>query len=168
MLSARRLVNGLIADAGVGNHHAELTEQAPRPMLVVHELFRLAQEVRVLEIDADRVARCRNADAQLRVDEALQVIQTGILEHFGIAREMGIGHRHEPVGTEELADADLLGKDGGEHVAASSIKKRSFLSCEMQRHTSFTSGRHLRFRRRPRVPAPPSHLKIRMSMFTYD
>ena len=111
MLAARRRLDGLVVDAGVGHRDAELDEGRDRAPLQVEHRGGLAEHAGFREVGAARIGDGRDAHAALagrRLGEPLEPAHAGLAEAFGVGHDVRLRHRHEIGGAEEIADRDLV------------------------------------------------------------
>ena len=77
------------------------------------------------EIGAARVGDGRNTDPTLAFcgrSKAFQPLHAGFAEAFGVGHDVGLRHRHEIGGVEELPDLDL--------VSQRELRQRAGLACK--------------------------------------
>jgi hypothetical protein len=111
MLVARRRLNGLIVDAGIGHGDAELDESGDRPPFEIEHRRGLAQQIGIGKIGAARIGNRRGPHPPLPVGgrgQSLQPSHAGLAKAFGVGHQMRLRHRHQILGAEELSDLDLV------------------------------------------------------------
>ncbi len=115
VLVARRRLDGLVVDAGVGHRDAQPLERGNRAPFEIEHRPRLAQPIGVREIGAARIGDRGNADAPLsfgRRGQSLEPDDAGFTETLGIGHDVGLRHRHEIRSAEEFSHLDLMLQGG--------------------------------------------------------
>ncbi len=136
MLTANRRHDGLVIDAGVRHQHAEGAQRVDRALLERRHLRCLAEPAIDGEIEPARIGDRRHPNPALglgRRREAFEKAHPGLAQGFRVGHDVGLRHRHQILGIEELADRDLVGNRPAPRLAELARQHRPLFSGEPHR-----------------------------------
>ena len=110
VLAQRRLIVGLIIDAGINTDHPQFFQQAHDLLFLGHFAAVLPQTRGVAHVHAAGVGGGVHRATPTQPLQTPQEIQPAVADQLNVRHDMRIGDGHEPFGLEKISHFNLIGQ----------------------------------------------------------